>query len=408
MIDEDSLAERKAAIMPHLDERQRRLFAAAEAKAAGHGGIAAVSRVTRIAASTIGRGLKDLEAPEPLSRGGIRRPGGGRKSLTETDSRLLDDLNALVEPDARGDPMSPLRWTCKSLRRLAAELKKLGHQISHTVVGELLKSQKFSLQANSKTKEGSDNPDRDAQFRFINDAVETALAENQPVISVDTKKKELVGDFKNAGREWRPQGDPEEVRVHDFLIEELGRAVPYGVYDLAANTGWVNVGMDNDTAAFAVQTIRRWWWDIGRVRYPLAKRLLITADGGGSNGSRVRLWKRELQRLADELGISIEVHHLPPGTSKWNKIEHRLFSFITQNWRAKPLISYRVIVDLIAATTTTTGLKVYCELDVNRYPKGVVVSNAEMASLNIKRATFHGDWNYTIAPSNQLCEAIVS
>jgi len=321
---------------------------------------------------------------------------------------LLDDLNALVESDARGDPMSPLRWTCKSLRRLAAELKKLGHQISHTVVGELLKSQKFSLQANRKTKEGSDNPDRDAQFCFVNDAVETALAENQPVISVDTKKKELVGDFKNAGREWRPQGDPEEVRVHDFLIGELGRAVPYGVYDLAANTGWVNVGMDNDTAAFAVQTIRRWWRDIGRVRYPLAKRLLITADGGGSNGSRVRLWKRELQRLADELGISIEVHHLPPGTSKWNKIEHRLFSFITQNWRAKPLISYRVIVDLIAATTTKTGLKVYCELDVNRYPKGVVVSNAEMASLNIKRATFHGDWNYTIAPSNQLCEAIVS
>ena len=352
MIDQDSLHERKAAILPHLDERQRRLFAAAEARAAGHGGIAAVSRVTRIAASTIGRGLKDLDAPEPLSPGRVHRPGGGRKSLTEQDSRLLDDLNALVEPDARGDPMSPLRWTCKSLRRLAAELKKLGHKISHTVVGELLKSQKFSLQANRKTREGADNPDRDAQFGFINDAVKTALAENQPVISVDTKKKELVGDFKNAGREWRPQGDPEDVRVHDFLIKELGRAVPYGVYDLAANTGWVSVGVDNDTAAFAVQTIRRWWRDIGRVRYPEAKRLIITADGGGSNGSRVRLWKRELQRLADELAISIEVHHLPPGTSKWNKIEHRLFSFITQNWRAKPLTSYRVIVDLIPATTT--------------------------------------------------------
>ena len=407
MLDEDSLRRRKAAILPHLDERQRRLFAAAEAKAAGYGGIAAVSRVTRIAASTIGRGLKDLEAPAPPSPGAVRRPGGGRKSLSATNPRLLEDLNGLVEPSARGDPMSPLRWTCKSLRRLSAELKKLGHQISHTVVGELLKKQKFSLQANRKTLEGADNPDRDAQFHFINDAVQAALAENQPVISVDTKKKELVGDFKNAGREWRPQGEPEDVRVHDFLIKDLGRAVPYGIYDLAANTGWVNVGIDNDTAAFAVQTIRRWWQDVGGVRYPLAKRLLITADGGGSNGSRVRLWKRELQRLADELGISIEVRHLPPGTSKWNKIEHRLFLFITQNWRAKPLVSYRVIVDLIAATTTETGLKVYCELDVNRYPKGILVSDDEMASLNIQRADFHGEWNYTIAPSNQT-EALIS
>ena len=407
MLDEDSLRRRKAAILPHLDERQRRLFAAAEAKAAGYGGIAAVSRVTRIAASTIGRGLKDLEAPAPPSPGAVRRPGGGRKSLSATNPRLLEDLNGLVEPSARGDPMSPLRWTCKSLRRLSAELKKLGHQISHTVVGELLKKQKFSLQANRKTLEGADNPDRDAQFHFINDAVQAALAENQPAISVDTKKKELVGDFKNAGREWRPQGEPEDVRVHDFLIKDLGRAVPYGIYDLAANTGWVNVGIDNDTAAFAVQTIRRWWQDVGGVRYPLAKRLLITADGGGSNGSRVRLWKRELQRLADELGISIEVRHLPPGTSKWNKIEHRLFSFITQNWRAKPLVSYRVIVDLIAATTTETGLKVYCELDASSYPKGILVSDDEMASLNIQRADFHGEWNYTIAPSNQT-EAFIS
>jgi transposase len=411
MIDEDSLQKlekRNAAILPHLDERQRRLFAAAEAKAAGFGGIAAVSRITRIAASTIGRGLKDIEAPASLSPGRVRRPGGGRKSLAATDPRLLEDLNALVEPSARGDPMSPLRWTCKSLRRLAAELNKLGHQISHTVVGELLKKQKFSLQANRKTREGAANPDRDAQFHFIHDAVRTAMAENQPVISVDTKKKELVGDFKNAGREWRPQGEPEDVRVHDFLIKELGRAVPYGIYDLAANTGWVNIGIDNDTAAFAVRTIRRWWQDLGRVRYPLAKRLLITADGGGSNGSRVRLWKRELQRLADELGLSIEVHHLPPGTSKWNKIEHRLFSFITHNWRAKPLLSYRVIVDLITATTTQTGLKVWCELDANCYPKGIVVSDAEMASLNIRRADFHGEWNYTIAPSIQSYEAIVS
>jgi len=395
-------------MLPQLDERQRRLFAAAEAKAAGHGGIAAVSRVTRIAASTIGRGLKELAASAPPSPGRVRRPGGGRKSLVATAPRLLEDLNALVEPSARGDPMSPLRWTCKSLRRLAAELRTLGHQISHTVVGELLKKQRFSLQANRKTLEGADNPDRDAQFHVINAAVQRAMAENQPVISVDTKKKELVGDFKNAGREWRPQGDPEDVRVHDFLIKELGRAVPYGIYDLAANTGWVNVGIDNDTAAFAVQTIRRWWREVGRVRYPLAKRLLITADGGGSNGSRVRLWKIELQRLADELDILIEVHHFPPGTSKWNKIEHRLFSFITQNWRATPLISYRVIVDLIAATTTETGLKVLCELDSNRYPKGIVVSDAEMANLNIQRAEFHGEWNYTIAPSTQSSEAVIS
>src|SRR5271157_4504036 len=326
MIDEESLRKletRHSAISPQLDERQRRLFVAAEARAAGYGGIAAVSRVTGVAASTIGRGLKELEAPSATPVDRVRRPGGGRKSLSETNPGLLDDLNALVEPDARGDPMSPLRWTCKSLRRLADELGKLGHKISHTVVGELLKKQKFSLQANSKTREGADNPDRDAQFRVVNEAVKTAIGENQPVISVDTKKKELVGDFKNAGREWRRQGDPEEVRVHDFLIKELGRAAPYGIYDMAANAGWVAVGVDNDTATFAVQTIRRWWREVGRIRYPLARRLVITADGGGSNGSRVRLWKLELQRLADELGISIEVHHLPPGTSKWNKIEHR-------------------------------------------------------------------------------------
>jgi hypothetical protein len=305
--------------------------------------------------------------------------------------------------------MSPLRWTCKSLRRLADELGKLGHKVSHTVVGELLKKQKFSLQANSKTREGADNPDRDAQFSVINEAVKTAMAEEQPVISVDTKKKELVGDFKNAGREWRPGGDPEEVRVHDLLIKELGRAVPYGIYDLAANTGWVSVGVDNDTAAFAVQTIRRWWREVGQIRYPFARRLVITADGGGSNGSRVRLWKLELQRLADELGISIEVHHLPPGTSKWNKIEHRLFSFITQNWRAKPLVSYRVIVELIGATTTQTGLTVRCELDDNAYPKGIVVSDEQIQELNISREDFHGEWNYTIAPaSNPSVKAVDS
>ncbi len=328
----------------------------------------------------------------------VRRPGGGRRPLVETDPGLLKDLEALVEPCARGDPMSPLRWTCKSLRRLASELGAMGHEVSHTVVGELLRTLKFSLQANRKTLEGSHHPDRNTQFGYINDAVTSALAESQPVISVDTKKKELVGDFKNNGREWRPQGNAEEVRVHDFLIAELGRAVPYGIYDLAANAGWVSVGMNHDTATFAVQTIRRWWQEVGHPRYPNATKLVITADGGGSNGSRVRLWKHELQRLADELGIDIEVHHLPPGTSKWNKIEHRLFSFITMNWRAKPLVSYRVIIDLISATKTGAGLTVRCELDPEIYQKGVVVSDQEFAAIKIKPAEFHGEWNYTISP----------
>jgi hypothetical protein len=399
MIDEQSLRERSAALEPQLDERQRRLFAAAEAKAAGRGGIAAVARATGHAPSTIGRGLKDLSGVTALEPGRIRRRGAGRKSRVSADPKLLDDLNGLVEPDARGDPMSPLRWTCKSLTQLAAELKALGHTIGRTVVAELLKAQKFSLQANRKTLEGSDHPDRNAQFDCINTRVKAALAEHQPVISVDTKKKELVGDFKNAGREWRPRGDPEAVRVHDFLIKELGRAVPYGVYDLAANTGWVSVGMDNDTAAFAVNTIRRWWRAVGSLRYPQAKRLVVTADGGGSNGSRLRLWKTELQRLADDLGLAIEVHHLPPGTSKWNKIEHKLFSFISMNWRAKPLVSYQVIVNLIAATTTATGLTIRCELDANKYPKGVAVSDQAMAALNIEPAPFHGEWNYTIKPT---------
>jgi Rhodopirellula transposase DDE domain len=399
MIDTALIRRRFEALSPHLDERERRLFAATEAKAAGYGGIAAVSRITGIASSTIGRGLKDLAGPR-LESSLVRRPGGGRKPLVATDARLLDDLNDLVEPDARGDPMSPLRWTCKSLRRLAAELKRLGHRVSHTVVGELLKRQKFSPQANRKTREGDSHVDRDAQFACINAQVRAALAEGQPVISVDTKKKELVGDFKNAGREWRARGEPEEVRVHDFLIKELGRAVPYGVYDLASNAGWVSVGINHDTAAFAVQTIRRWWQGVGHIRYPAATRLVITADGGGSNGHRVRLWKRELQRLANDIGIAIHVHHLPPGTSKWNRIEHRLFSFITQNWRAKPLVSYKVIVDLIAATTTATGLTVHCELDPALYPKGITVSDAEMDAINIQRAEFHGDWNYTIAPNN--------
>jgi hypothetical protein len=399
MVDEERIRERFAALDAHLDERGRRRFAAIEARLAGYGGIAGVSRATGIAASTIGRGLCELDDPGPPIVDRIRRPGGGRKRLTETDAKLLTDLEALVEPQARGDPMSPLRWTCKSLRRLAFELGEMGHEVSHTVVGELLKQLNFRLQANRKTLEGSNHPDRDAQFGYINTAVTAALAENQPVISVDTKKKELVGDFKNNGRDWRPQGSPEKVRVHDFLIKELGRAVPYGIYDLAANDGWVSVGMNHDTAAFAVQTIRRWWQEIGSTRYPQARKLVITADGGGSNGSRVRLWKFELQHLADELGIDIEVHHLPPGTSKWNKIEHRLFSFITMNWRAQPLVSYRVIVELIGATKTKTGLAVRCELDEADYPKGIAVSDPEFAAIKIKPADFHGEWNYTISPT---------
>ena len=408
MVDSDSIMQRFALLSPHLDERERRLLAATEANGAGYGGIAAVARATGMAPSTIGRGRRDLVGGEQLATGRIRRPGGGRKPLTETDPGLLPALLALGGPTGRGDPMSPLRWTCKSLRQLSAALKAQGHQVSRTVVGELLAQQQFSLQANSKTREGGDHPDRDAQFGYINQSVTEALASHQPVISVDTKKKELVGDFKNAGREWRPKGTPEEVRVHDFIIQELGRAVPYGVYDLAANAGWVCVGIDNDTATFAVETIRRWWYGIGRIRYPDAKYLLISADGGGSNGSRVRLWKRELHRLATEIGIEIKVHHLPPGTSKWNKIEHRLFSYISQNWRATPLVSYQVIVDLISATTTKTGLTVHCELDDMTYPKGIVVSDQEMAAINIIRDDFHGEWNYTIRPGDRSDRAVDS
>jgi len=408
MIDPHPIHKRFTSLSPHLSERDRRLFAATEARAAGYGGVAAVSAATGVAVSTIGRGLKELSGLDTLAPDRVRRPGGGRKLLVEKDATLLDDLLALVEPSERGDPMSPLRWTCKSLSQLAAALVAQGHRIGRTVVGELLHKQKFSLQANRKTREGDSHPDRNAQFVHINDSVKAALAAGQPVISVDTKKKELVGDFKNAGQAWRPQGEPEEVRVHDFLIKELGRAVPYGVYDLAANAGWVSVGVNHDTAAFAVQTIRRWWAEVGSARYPEARRLVITADGGGSNGSRVRLWKRELQRLADELGIEIAVHHLPPGTSKWNKIEHRLFSFITMNWKARPLVSYRVIVDLISATTTDTGLTVRCELDSAEYPKGIVVSDREMDGLNISRDAFHGEWNYTMQPTSPLERAFVS
>jgi len=403
VIDDSAIRLRFKSLDPVLDERGRRRFAAAEALAAGYGGILAVSRATGIARSTIQRGLAELsdEAGLAVPAERVRRAGGGRKSLSATDTSLVNDLQSLVAPVTRGDPMAPLLWTAKSLRRLAAELQALGHRIGHNVVAKLLREQGYSLQANRKTLEGASHPDRDAQFNYINEQVKAALATDQPAISVDTKKKELVGDFKNNGREYRPKGDPEKVREHDFKIPELGRAAPYGVYDIADNTGWVSVGIDHDTASFAVNAIRRWWQTMGHERYPKASRLTISADGGGSNGSRVRLWKIELQALADELGIEITVCHLPPGTSKWNKIEHRLFSFITQNWRGKPLVNYQTIIQLIAATTTKAGLIVKSELDTNSYPKGIKVADAEMDAINLHRHEFHGEWNYTIKPRDK-------
>jgi hypothetical protein len=404
VIDEAAIKLRYVAVDPVLDERARRRFAAAEALAAGRGGVTAVARATGMARSTIDRGLSELrgETVTAAAPDRIRRKGGGRKPLAVTDPTLLSDLKYLVEPTTRGDPMAPLLWTAKSLRRLAAGLRGLGHRICHNVVADLLRDMGYSLQANRKTREGTNHPDRDAQFGYINDQVKQALAASEPAISVDTKKKELVGDFKNGGREYRPKGEPEPVRVHDFIIPELGRAAPYGVYDIADNAGWVSVGIDHDTASFAVNAIRRWWQAMGRARYPHATRLVVTADCGGSNGVRLRLWKRELQTLANELGISITVCHLPPGTSKWNKIEHRLFSFITQNWRGRPLVNYQTIVQLISATTTDTGLKVQCEIDPNTYPAGVKVTDAEMDAINIHRHEFHGDWNYTISPQPHI------
>jgi transposase len=329
----------------------------------------------------------------------IRKAGGGRKRTLLKDPTLREDLNALVDPLTRGDPESPLRWTCKSVRRLAAELRAKDHQASHRMVAELLHEMGYSLQANRKTREGADHPDRDEQFRYINAQVQAALAAGEPAISVDTKKKELVGDFKNPGQQWRPKGQPEEVRVHDFKLEGFGRVAPYGVYDMGANAGWVGVGTDHDTAEFAVATIRNWWRSMGRPLYPHARKILITADGGGSNGSRLRLWKTQLQGLADGLNLPITVCHFPPGTSKWNKIEHRLFSFITQNWRGQPLVSHEVIVNLIAATTTDSGLRVQAQLDATAYRAGRKVTDAELAAVNLQRHTFHGDWNYTILPS---------
>jgi hypothetical protein len=397
-MDTQALHRKFATLGPALDERSRRLVYAAEANALGRGGIALVHRASGAARSTIARGIKELESPPPKDTSRIRRPGGGRKRLVEHDSKLTDDLEGLVEPATRGDPESALRWTSKSLRALAAELQAMGHTISYPVVADLLRESGYSLQGNRKTKEGTSHPDRNAQFEHINRRVRQHQRAAQPVISVDAKKKELIGDFKNAGREWRPQGMPERVRVHDFLIPEKGKAVPYGVYDLTRNAGWVCVGVDHDTATFAVHAIARWWQTMGRSAYPAAKSLMINADAGGSNSARSRLWKWELQRLADRTGLTISVCHLPPGTSKWNKIEHRLFSFISQNWRGRPLTSLAVIVNLIAATRTQTGLRVRCELDKGSYPKGREVSDEELAQVRLQPDSFHGEWNYTITP----------
>jgi transposase len=398
VIDAEAIRARFEALSPHLNERARRLFAASEADAAGRGGITAVAQVTGVARSTIGRGLAELRSDDGASSRRIRRPGGGRKSKIATEPGLLEALAELVQSAIRGDPEAALLWVSKSQRHLARALAERGFTASQKLVGRLLRRLGFSLQANRKTREGTSHPDRNAQFEHINAQINAFQAAGQPAISVDTKKKELVGDFKNGGRELRPKGDPEPVRVHDFMLPELGKVAPYGVYDIAANAGWINLGITSDTAAFAVESIRRWWYALGQSRYQGAKQILITADCGGSNGARVRLWKTELQTLADQTGLSITVAHLPPGTSKWNRIEHRLFAFITQNWRGKPLLTHQVIVQLIASTTTEKGLTVQCRLDENSYDKGIKVSDAEMAKLNIKPADFHGEWNYTIQP----------
>jgi len=393
----ESVARKYVVLRPHLDERQRRLFLGAEAREFGRGGIKVVAAATGVHPDTIARGVRELAGEaEPAVR--VRGPGGGRKSLAELDPGLLLQLKAFVDPETRGDPMSLLVWTTKSTRNLADALTKLGHRVSDRTVARMLTDLGFSLQGNTKVLEGNQHADRDAQFRYLHGQVTEHAAAGQPVISVDTKKKELVGTYKNGGKEYRPAKSPEPVNVHDFPDKELGKAIPYGIYDVSANTGWVSVGTDHDTSAFAVQTLRRWWETIGRASYPDADRLLICADGGGSNGSRVRAWKIEMAKFAADTGLRVTVCHLPPGTSKWNKIEHRLFSQITMNWRGRPLISHQVIVDLIAATTTITGLTVQCVLDTNEYPIGVKYTDADIDALPLTRHDFHGDWNYTLSP----------
>lgn len=384
-----------------LNERSRRLWAATEAQAVGYGGASLVAQATGISRSTVVRGLQEVRRGKRLAAGRIRRPGGGRKPAITVNPDLSAALDHLVEPTSRGDPESPLRWTCLSTRALARALAAQGHRASEWLVRQLLHDAGYSLQANQKTLEGSRHPDRDAQFRYIATRVAAQLHRGQPAISVDTKKKELSGNFKNGGREWRPCGKPPHVRVHDFLDRATGKAIPYGVYDLGRNHGWVTVGIDHDTATFAVNTIRRWWTTMGRRVYPRATSLLIVADAGGSNGSRVRLWKWELQRLADAMGLNVHVCHFPPGTSKWNKIEHRLFSFITRNWRGRPLLTLATIVNLIASTRTRSGLTVRCIVDRRRYPKQVKITDEQMASIRLTPDAFHGDWNYAIKPHRE-------
>jgi hypothetical protein len=401
MVTEAVIQRKYMAIKDSLDERSRRLWAAAEAREAGRGGRAAVLRATGMSSRTLARGLRELASPPVLPAGRIRRAGGGRKAAKVLEPWLVAALDQLVEPTTRGDPECPLRWTCKATRRLAAELRKQGYRVSHTLVAQLLTEVHYSLQANRKNREGSQHPDRNAQFEHISREVASQVRRGQPAISVDTKKKELVGDFKNGGREWQPKGQPEEVRVHDFVDPKLGKAIPYGVYDLQRNVGWVSVGVTHDTASFAVATIQRWWRHMGRKTYADARSLLITADSGGSNGARVRLWKWELQRLANETGLTIRVCHLPPGTSKWNKIEHRLFSFISQNWRGRPLLTHATIVNLIGSTRTERGLTVRCVLDRRVYPTKVKISDAQMQTIHLTPNAFHGEWNYTIRPKRK-------
>ena len=399
----ERIRQKYRALSPLMDERMRRQWAASEAGALGWGGVSVVSIATGLARNTIAAGLGELDHrrrhPREVVALRIRKAGGGRKSMAEIDPGLQRALEALVDPVTRGHPESPLRWTCKSTAKLAEELTRQNHPVSDRTVAALLKEAGYSLQANRKTREGSSHPDRNAQFEYIGRQVIICQGQAQPVVSVDTKKKELVGEFKNAGQEWHPSGQPPEVNVHDFPDKTLGKAIPYGVYDLASNEGWVSVGIDHDTAQFATASIRRWWQEMGCQRFPKARRLMITADGGGSNSSRNRLWKVELQKLADDLGLALQVCHFPPGTSKWNKIEHRLFCFITNNWRGRPLTSYQVIVNLIGKTTTKTGLKVRAALDNNRYETGMKISDEQLARVNCVREKFHGEWNYTIRPT---------
>ncbi len=398
-MDEQGVLTRKlASILPQLNERQRRVVLAAEARALGRGGVTRVARAAQVSRTTVHTALAELDTAVPDSERS-RRSGGGRASRQASDPTLVRDLEALIEPTMRGDPMSPLRWTCKSTRQLAAALQAQGHPVSSRTVARLLQQLEYSLQAPRKVLEGGDHPDRDAQFDYLNAQVTAALAAGQPVVSVDAKKKELVGPYKNGGREWQPQGQPEAVNVYDFVDKRVGKAIPYGIYDVGRNAGWVNVGQDHDTAQFASESLRRWWQSVGRPAYPQAERLLICADGGGSNGVRVRLWKVAVQALADETGLPITVCHLPPGTSKWNKIEHRLFAHISLNWRGRPLVSHEVIVELIGATTTRTGLTVQAVGDTGRYPTKIKVSDEALAAVHLTPHAFHGEWNYTISPA---------